>query len=31
MKGEVKYLNMTCQHCHRFINAEGDGLLKTEN
>ncbi len=31
MKGEVKYLNMICQHCHRLINAEGDGLLNTEN
>ena len=31
MKGEVKSLNMTCQHCHRLINAEEDGLLKIEN
>ncbi len=31
MKGEVKHLNMTCQHCHRLINADEDELLKTEN
>jgi len=31
MKGEVKYLNMTCQHCYRLITAEEDELLKTEN
>jgi ribosomal protein S27AE len=31
MTGDVKRLNMTCQHCHQLINAPESELLKSEN
>jgi len=31
MKGDVKRLNMICQHCHKLVNAREDELLKPEN
>ena len=30
MKGDVRKLNMTCQHCHKLINADEGELLKPE-